>query len=89
LDNGAYVQMDPNATSVTLNGVEGGEHHLTIRATDSLNGVLVSETNFTVGASTTSSVTDAFCDPVILGIIGIVAIAAIGGAYYFLRKKKA
>jgi hypothetical protein len=89
LDDGAYIALDPNATSVTLNGLSDGKHTLTIRAEDSSNNVMVGKTEFTVGASTTSSVTDALSDPLVLGIIGIVAIGAIGGAYYFLRKKKA
>src|SRR5690606_4918578 len=49
LDGGDYVSIDANTTSVSLSGLEDGEHALTVRARDSSGNVLINEAEFTVG----------------------------------------
>jgi hypothetical protein len=86
LDDGAYIGLDPTATSVALTDLSEGSHKLVIRAEDSLNNVLVGENQFSIGQAETSAFLD---DPMVLAGISIVAIAAIGAvAYLVLRKRK-
>jgi hypothetical protein len=89
LDGSSYVALEPNATSVSLTGLTEGKHTLTVKAEDSSNNVMVGQTEFTVGkSSTTGSADSAWSDPLVLALVGIVAVAAIGGGVFIVRRKK-
>ncbi len=84
LDGADFVEIETNATAVTLSGLSDGEHKLLVRATDVMNGTLEKETTFTVGGSGSSFLSD----PLVIGVIGVVAAAAIGGAVLYVWRKK-
>jgi hypothetical protein len=89
LDGGAFVALDPSATSVNLTGLADGEHDLTLRATDSDNKVVEGTTSFTVGTGSKGEGMLGGLGTNLLALGGIIAIAAIGGvAYIVLRKRK-
>lgn len=89
MDGSSYVALEPNATSVSLTGLTEGKHTLTVKAEDSSNNVMVGQTEFTVGKSSTTGSTDsAWSDPLVLALVGIVAVAAIGGGVFIVRRKK-
>lgn len=86
VDGGAFIEMATNATSVTLSGLEDGEHTLKVKATDSSNNTLEDEMTFTVGAVGSG---DLLSDPLVLGGLGAAAVAAVGGGVWYMRRKKA
>lgn len=86
IDGGSFVELDTNATSVTLSGLEDGEHTLVVKATDSSNNNLENELKFAVGRSASD---DPLSNPLVLGGLGAAALAAIGGGVWYMRRKKA
>jgi large repetitive protein len=88
LDGGDFMIIDANATSVSLSGLEDGEHSLTIRAGDSSGNVLVNEADFTVGVSPRVEEPPLKADMMMLAIAGIVGVAAIGGIVFFGTKRR-
>lgn len=87
VDGSAFVEMDTNATSLTLMGLSDGEHTVVIKATDIANHTMQDEVTFTIGESSSNG-SDILGDPLVLGGIGVVAVAAIGGAVWYARRKK-
>lgn len=87
VDGSAFVEMDTNATSLTLMGLSDGEHTVVIKATDIANHTMQDEVSFTMGESSGNG-GDILADPLVLGGIGAAAVAAIGGAVWYTRRKK-
>ncbi len=89
LDGGDYVSIDANATSVSLGGLEDGEHALTVRARDSSGNVLINEAEFTVGMTSNSGLSPLYGDTAMLAIAGVVGAAALGGlALIGMRRRR-
>ncbi len=88
LDGGDLVGIDADATSVSLSGLEDGEHTLTVRARDSSGNVLVNETDFTVGVTSNVEDPPLKADMTMLAIVGIVGVAAVGGIVLIGTKRR-
>jgi hypothetical protein len=88
LDGGNYIELDPNATSVTFTGLSEGDHTLAIKATNDADAVLTGETTFAVGASSSDDLGSLLSNPLVLGGIAAVVVAAVVGGVWFMRRKK-
>ncbi|MBI0584724.1 MAG: hypothetical protein ISF22_10950 [Methanomassiliicoccus sp.] len=90
LDGEAFVEIASNATSVSFTGLSNGAHSLIIRAGTSIGSVIQGETNFTVGEapSTGGILGDIIDNPAMLIGLIAVAVAAVGGAAWFVLRKR-
>lgn len=88
LDGGDYVGIDANATSVSLSGLEDGEHTLMVKARDSSGNVLINEAEFTVGSGTNLEDPPLKNDLTMLAVVGVVGVAIVGGLVFIGTRKR-
>ncbi len=88
LDGQGFLDLALNATSVTLTGLEQGSHNVTVRATDISGRSIEGTVNFTVGSLSTDVLGAVTEDPILLGILGAVVIAFVGGTVWLFRRKR-
>jgi len=88
LDGGSYIELDPNATSVTFSGLSEGDHTLAIKATNDADAVLTGETTFKVGTSSTDDLGSLLGNPLVLGGIAAAVVAAVVGGVWYMRRRK-
>jgi hypothetical protein len=86
LDGGAFVMIEPSATSVAFTALTDGEHSVKVRATDASNNTIESAQTFTIGAEDPDG--GPILDPIVIAALVAGAIVAVGGIAWYARRKK-
>ncbi|NLT38297.1 MAG: hypothetical protein GXX95_09095, partial [Methanomassiliicoccus sp.] len=88
LDDGAFVEIPLNSTSVSFAGLGNGPHSVTVKGTDGSGHTVEGAVEFSVGSSGNDALGDIMGNPVLLGGVLVAVIGAVGGAVWFIRRRR-
>lgn len=88
LDDGAFVEVPLNSTSVSFAGLGNGPHSVTVKGTDGSGHTVEGAVEFSVGSSGNDALGDIMGNPVLLGGVLVAVIGALGGAVWLIRRRR-